>query len=126
VSDDRKRIDALRLRAYFATVIGTARAPFGNRRAFNLDQADKPIQLANNSTRDKVLFVTVSRSTFLPAGPPTAIFSQQSSSSVNDFVVALLPLAVFRFVLYPDESLSIQGVAAGFVPTVLAVGTESY
>lgn len=121
---DRKLIDALRVRAYFATVIGTARAPFGQRRAFPLAVPDQPIQLANNSTRDKVLFVSVSRSTFV--GTPAAIFSQQSSASANDFVVSLLPLVVFRFVLYPGESLSIQGVAAGFVPTVLSVGTESY
>lgn len=122
--DDRKRIDALRLRAYFATVIGTARAPFGQRRAFNLDAPDKPIQLADNSTRDKVLYVTVSRSTF--AGAPAAIFSQQSSAGVNDFFVSLLPLAVFRFILYPSESLSIQALPGAFTATVLAVGTEAY
>ncbi len=122
--EDRKQVAALRLRAYFATVIGTARAPFGQRRAFLLDVPDKPIQLAENSTRDKVLFVTVSRSTFV--GTPFATFSQQSSASANDFVVSMLPLAVFRFVLYPGESLSIQGIAAGFAATVLSVGTESY
>ncbi len=121
--DDRK-LDALRLRAYFATVIGTARAPFGQRKSFPLTEADKPIELANNSTRDKVLYVTVSRSTLV--GAPSALFSQQSSASANDFLVTLLPLAVFRFVLYPSESLSIQGIAAGFVPTVLSVGSEAY
>ncbi len=121
--DDRRRMDALRLRAYFATVIGTARAPFGQRRSFILDVPDKPIQLANNSTRDKVLLVSVSRSVFI--GTPVVIFSQQSSASANDFVASLLPLAVFRFVLYPDESVSIQGVTVP-TPTVLSVGSEAY
>jgi hypothetical protein len=128
VADDGHKggIDSLRLRAYFATIVGQARAPFGQRKSFSLAAVGDPLQLAQNSTRDKILFVTVSRSD-LSIATVAVIFSQQSSGgSLNDFVAPFVPLGIFRFVLYPGESLAVQGAGGAFSAIDLSVGTESY
>lgn len=125
MEDSKKGLDPLRLRAYFATVVGQARAPFGKRTSVGLVAAGEPVQLVSNSTRDRVLFVTVSRSD-LAITTVAVIFSQQSTGGAfNDFVAPFTPLGLFRFVLYPGESLAVQGTGA-FTPIDLAVGSESY
>ncbi len=121
---DKPIISDIMLRQYFAAVIGPARSPFGQRSTKSVSAIGEPTQIAQNSTRDKALFVTVSRADV--SGTVTVIFSQQpASGSINDFVVAFAPTSSFHFVLRPDETVSMQILAAP-APMILSVGTESY
>lgn len=100
-------ISDLRLRAYFASVIGPARAPYGFKKFFNF-AAGGFLELAQNSTRDRVLFVSISRAD-IPGGVTTAATFTQSVGGAGgtDFTVSFPFTGRFNFVLYPEESLSL-------------------
>lgn len=109
-------------REYFASIVGPFRAPFGARTSVAL-QIGASRQVARNTTSDRVLFVTVSRSD--PGGPVTnLIFTRNDQGSTNDFQTVFGPAAILRFVLRPDDSLTITNVGAA-VPA-LVIGQETF
>lgn len=116
-------VDRVLARQYFAAVIGPFRAPFGSRASFPLN-AGEQAQLQRNTTREHVLFVTVSRGDV--AGPAASvIFSRNEQGSTNDFTTSFTSGAIQRFILRPDESVAITVTAAGgLIPFVVA--TETY
>ena len=117
---------ALQLRAYFASVIGTFRAPFGSRRTFTFTQAGQTRQIASNTTADRVLSIFVSRNDL--AGPIASTFSQQSGPATTDFAFIFDNPSILRFVLYPSESLSltINAAPAPATPLTAVVSDEAY
>jgi hypothetical protein len=112
------------LRAYFAAVIGTFRAPFGVRKTQRFTSAGESFQLVQNSTRNKVLSVFVSRRDGGVAVPVT--FSSQTQAGTSDFAASFAAVSVFRFVLYPDDSISMTLDGIGVSPVELVVGHEPY
>ena len=113
--------DVVVVRQYLATIIGPLRAPFGRRSARPVSPGDTA-RIALNSTTDRVLFVTVSRSD--AAGQTNVIFSQADSPSSNDFVVNFPNAGVFRFTLRPGEQLSMLN--AGGVAVSLVIAEETF
>jgi len=113
------------LRAYFASVIGTFRAPFGVRSTYQYTPQKQTQQIERNTTADKVLSVFVSRNDLIGAVPAT--FSQQSGPATTDFAVTFDGASIFRFLLYPSESLSltIPNLGPGVLVRVV-VGVETY
>lgn len=118
--DDDPIVSDLRIRAYIASVIGGTRAPYGQKK-FHPFVAGQTQLLVENSTRDKVVRVTVSRSAadILAAGVAVvATFTQTNgSASSSDFAVFFAAANSFPFILYPGESLSLQMAAAAQVVT---------
>lgn len=109
-------------REYFASIVGPFRAPFGARTSVAL-QVGASQQVARNTTNNRVLFITVSRSD--PGGPVTnLIFTRNDQGSTNDFQTVFGPAAILRFVLRPDDSLTITNVGAA-VPA-LVIGQETF
>jgi hypothetical protein len=108
-------------REYFASVIGPFRAPFGVRGAVAL-QPGASAQVARNTTRDRVLFITVSRSDV--GGGVPLIFTRNDQGSTNDFQIVFGAATVLRFVLRPDESLTITNVGA--ITPALVIGQETF
>ena len=111
---DRVIDDDVTVRMYLASVIGPLRAPFGRRSQVSLT-AGQTVELVRNSTRDKVLFVSVYRGDPANNGnTASVIFSQNSGQpSTNDFFASVTNVARFTFVLKPDESLTVfvQGIS---------------
>lgn len=116
-------IGDLQIRAYFASVIGGFRSAFGKRGAAQLSGPGTSQQLVSNGTRDKVLSISVSRSD-LAGGTVAATFSQHSLAGTSDFPVNFTVNSVFRFVLYPDDFLTITQTGAGAMN--LVTGQEAY
>jgi len=113
------------LRAYFASVVGQFRAPFGKRSGTSPLGVGQSRTLAQNSTKERVMSVTVTRSDL--AGPATnVIFSQNQAgaASANDFPVQFNANARERFVLNPGDQLSVQVTAGG--PATFVVGQETF
>lgn len=105
-------ISDLRLRAYFASVIGPTRAPYGQKKFFDFTPGTF-LEIAQNSTRDRVLFVFVSRADIVGGGLTVATFSQSTGGAASsDFTVSFATTGRFTFILYPNESLSLQTVGA--------------
>jgi len=106
------RIDDSTVRLYLAAVIGPLRGVFGARKSFTLG-AGEDVHLASNTTRDRALLVTVTRSDTNNLGTVALVrFSQQvGQTSTNDFTRSFAAGEVQRFVLKPGEDLTI-GVAA--------------
>lgn len=115
---------ALQLRAYFASVIGTFRAPFGSRKTFTYTKAGQSHQIARNTTADKVLSIFVSRNDL--AGAVASTFSQQSGAATTDFAFVFDNTSILRFILYPSESLSLTINAAPATPLTAVVSDEAY
>lgn len=115
---------ALQLRAYFASVIGTFRAPFGSRKTFTYTKAGQSQQIARNTTADKVLSIFVSRNDL--AGPVSSTFSQQSGAATTDFAFVFDNTSILRFILYPSESLSLTTNTAPVTPLTAVVSDEAY
>lgn len=114
----------IELRAYFASVVGQFRAPFGKRGGTGTLNAGASRTLAQNSTKNRVLSVTVSRSDFGGA-VANVIFSQNQAgaASNNDFPVVFGADTRERFVLNPGDQLSVQVVSGG--PATFVVGQET-
>lgn len=120
-----KGLDDIAVRAYFAAVVGAFRAPFGNRAFLKFNGVGESRQLVQNATRDKVLAVTVSRSDLL-AGAVNVIFSQQVGGGSNDFSASFGATNVFRFVLKPEESVSMQITPGALTAANITVGSEAW
>ncbi len=117
-------ITDLLVRAYFASVIGPSRAPFGRKASFAYPLGRVVNQqLALNSTRDRVLYVTVTRSDV--AGAATIVtFSQSTGDAASvDFSTAFAGASIHRFTLFPDDSLSMQNDGTGAINVVVAQET---
>lgn len=113
------------LRAYFASVVGQFRAPFGKRGGTGAVIPGQSRLLAQNATKNRVLSVTVTRSDL--AGPAAnVIFSQNQAgaASNNDFPVQFGADGRERFVLNPGDQLSVQVISGG--PATFVVGQETY
>lgn len=112
--------DEVAVRQYLASVIGPTRAPYGQRSQKVLSEGQS-VEIARNSTRDRVLFVTVGRGLLnQQAGiNATVTFSQADSVGTNDFSTLFGSGSVFRFTLRPGESLSML-----LVGTANPVGTS--
>ncbi len=113
------------LRAYFASVVGQFRGPYGKRGGTGVLLAGQSKGLANNTTKDRVLSVTVTRSD-LGGVLANVIFSQNQSggASNNDFPVAFGVDSRERFVLNPGDQLSVQITSGG--PATFVVGQETH
>lgn len=108
-------------REYFASVVGPFRAPFGVRSSVTL-QVDASVEVARNTTADRALFITVNR--IGTGGATTLIFTRNDQGSTNDFQEAFLVGSLQRFVLRPDESLTITNL--GPVVPALVIGQETF
>lgn len=117
-------IDDETIRAYLAAVIGPSRAPFGKRGGTGPLTIGQSKTLAQNSTKGRVLAVTVSRSD-LGGAAANVIFSQSTDggASLSDFPVTFAGITVQRFVLKQGEALSVQVLTGA--PTFV-VGQETY
>ena len=118
--DELRFLDDITIRCYFASLIGPSRAPFGVRNS-GVATAGAPLVLTRNSTKDRALYVTVSR----PSGGPavTGYFSKNDGPSLNDYGVTVQSGSVFRFVLRPGEVLSFLCPSAD---VALVWGQEAY
>jgi hypothetical protein len=112
------------LRAYFAAVIGTFRAAFGTRRTQAFQQQGQSFQLIQNSTRNKVLSVFISRNDL--AGLVSATFSQQTIAGSSDFSVSFAQTSIFRFILYPDDALAMTLDSAPVGTMNVVIASEPY
>lgn len=118
-------IDDVTLRAYFASVIGPFRRPFGVRGFVKYPAADVTTQrLVLNSTRDRVLAVTVSRQDVTGAANPVTFSQQVNGASSNDFSVTFTGVGIFNFIVRPGESLTLQSSGAAAMNVV--VQQETY
>lgn len=122
---DADAITDIELRAYFASVIGAVRAPYGTKRTSVPFTPGKTQEIAQNATKNRVLHVTVSRADVL-LPDVTMVFSQNpsASGSSNDFVVDFTGTSVFRFVLKPEDSLNLTMTAGA--SAVIVVAQETY
>lgn len=121
------RLDDLTVRLYLAAIIGPSRAPFGIRNQASL-AAGQTVEVARNSTNDRVIFVTVSRADIANAVVASVIFSQNNGPSANDYSFAFTPVApVQRFTLKPGESLSMLVTAfPSLVPAQFVFAQETF
>jgi hypothetical protein len=121
---DRVLTDDVEVRAYLATIIGVTRGPFGQRNQATL-VVGASTEIARNTTRDRVLHVTVTRSNIAQnVAAATVTFSQADQVSTNDFERVFGAADVFRFVLKPSESLSMLLTgSAGSVPFSFGIDT---
>jgi hypothetical protein len=113
------------LRAYFASVVGQFRAPFGKRGGTGPLTTGQSRLLSQNTTKTRVFSVTVTRSDV--GGAATAvIFSQNQSgaASNNDYGVNFTGVTKERFILNPGDQLSVQIV--GVAPATFVVGQETF
>jgi hypothetical protein len=109
---DARVISDLQLRAYFAAVIGPTRAPYGQKQSFDYAAGDLK-RLVQNTTRDRVLRVLVSRSDITGGVTTAASFTQNvDGTGSSDFSVSFLTTSSFPFVLFPGETLSLSCVGA--------------
>ena len=112
------------LRAYFASVVGQFRAPFGKRGGTGPMTIGQSKLLAQNTTKNRVLSVTVTRGD--TGAVADVIFSQNQAgaASNNDFFVTFGADGRERFILNPGDQLSVQ-VISGAPPTFV-VGQETF
>lgn len=121
------RLDDLAVRLYLAAVIGPSRAPFGIRGQASL-ATGSVIEIARNSTDDRVIFVTVSRADLTNLTVANVIFSQNSGPSANDYSFSFTPTATERrFVLKPGDSLSMLVTAfPSAIPAQFVFAQETF
>lgn len=113
------------LRAYFASVVGQFRAPFGKRGGGGELNVGQSIRLAQNSTKDRVINVTVTRAD-IGGAATVVIFTQNGpgAASENDFIVAFGNSGTQRFVLNPEDEVAVTVRSGG--PIRFAVGQETF
>lgn len=118
--------DEVLVRQYLAAIIGATRAPYGQRSQANLAVGDT-FEIARNTTRDRVLHVTVGRAAIVVnAAAATVTFSQGDQVSTNDFEAPFLAGNLFRFTLRPGESLSML-LTATAAPTInFSFGVDTF
>lgn len=123
-------IDDLTTRLYVACVIGPSRAPFGSRTQKLLGPTDQTTELASNTTQDRAVFVTVSRSDIgNTATVADVIFTQATQAGNNDFAQSFRPGDSRSFVLKPGDKLSmLVNAVAGPPPNkaTFSIGQETY
>lgn len=118
-------ISDLTLRAYFASVIGGFRQVYGQRRNFLFPAGSVTTQqLVENSTKDRVLSVFVSRSDVTGAATPATFTQNNNGAGTNDFSILFTALSQQRFVLYPGDTLALQ--SAGTNAMNVVVQQEGY
>lgn len=119
-------LDEVSLRAYFASVIGVFRAPFGARRNQTFTVPGQLRQIASNDTPNRVLSVFVSRND--AAGNLAVTFSQGAGgAATTDFAVAFAATSIFRFILKPSERLSMTLTDPAVPsPMTIVIAEESY
>ncbi len=119
--------DEVAVRQYLAAIIGPTRAPFGQRSQANL-AVGASHEIARNTTRDRVLHVTVGRAALAvnAAAGATVIFSQGDQASTNDFEAVFAAVNTFRFTLRPGESLTMLLTTAAVATINFSFGVDTF